>query len=125
MDGLRWLLLFFGVLVVVGVYLYSRREQKQEQEPPSFERRTPTLEGDDLTRIAGLGLEIAGHLKGVGITTFAQLASTQPSEIRSFLDGIGGFSALDTSTWPDQAQLAAAGEWDQLKEWQDQLDGGA
>ena len=47
MDGLRWLLLFFGVLVVVGVYLYSRREQKQKQEPQSFERRTPTLESDE------------------------------------------------------------------------------
>ena len=47
MDGLRWLLLFFGVLVVVGVYLYSRREQKQKEEPATFARRTPTLDGDD------------------------------------------------------------------------------
>ena len=47
MDGLRWLLLFFGVLVVVGVYLYSRREQKQEEEPATLERRTPTLDGDE------------------------------------------------------------------------------
>lgn len=27
MDGLRWLLLFFGLLVIAGVYLYSRREK--------------------------------------------------------------------------------------------------
>ncbi len=47
MDGLRWLLLFFGLLVVVGVYLYSRREQKPGQEADSFERRTPTLDGED------------------------------------------------------------------------------
>ena len=47
MDGLRWWLLIFGVLVVVGVYLYSRREQKQAQEPQSFDRRTPTLESDE------------------------------------------------------------------------------
>ena len=47
MDGLRWWLLFFGVLVVVGVYLYSRREQKSEQEPESFQRQTPTLDGED------------------------------------------------------------------------------
>jgi cell division protein ZipA len=46
MDGLRWLLLFFGLLVVGGVYLYSRREQKSDQEPESFERRTPTLDGE-------------------------------------------------------------------------------
>ena len=47
MDGLRWLLLFVGVLVVVGVYLYSRREQKSEPEPESIQRRTPTLAGED------------------------------------------------------------------------------
>ncbi len=27
MDGLRWLLLLFGLLVVAGVYLYSRRQR--------------------------------------------------------------------------------------------------
>jgi cell division protein ZipA len=47
MDGLRWLLLFFGLLVVVGVYLYSRREQKPGHETESFERRTPTLDSED------------------------------------------------------------------------------
>jgi cell division protein ZipA len=46
MDGLRWLLLFFGLLVVGGVYLYSRREQKSDQKPESYERQTPTLDGE-------------------------------------------------------------------------------
>jgi cell division protein ZipA len=31
MDGLRWLLLLFGLLVVVGVYFYSRRERDRRQ----------------------------------------------------------------------------------------------
>lgn len=58
MDGLRWLLLFFGLVVVVGVYFYSRREQKSQQESESFERRTPTLGGEE----AGSGddIEAAG-----------------------------------------------------------------
>lgn len=46
MDGLRWLLLLFGVLVIAGVYLYSRREKvpaKPEQNPDRLE---PTLGGD-------------------------------------------------------------------------------
>ncbi len=46
MDGLRWLLLLFGVLVVAGVYLYSRRQQAEDDEPESLERREPTL-GDE------------------------------------------------------------------------------
>jgi cell division protein ZipA len=48
MDGLRWLLLFFGVLVVAGVYFYSRRErEKVDEEPRAGRRVAPTLGGDD------------------------------------------------------------------------------
>jgi cell division protein ZipA len=44
MDGLRWLLLFFGVLVIAGVYFYSRRERDKADEEPAPERRlAPTL----------------------------------------------------------------------------------
>lgn len=47
MDGLRWLLLFFGILVITGVYLYSRREREKAPEEPTPDRRlTPTL-GED------------------------------------------------------------------------------
>ena len=48
MDGLRWLLLLFGLLVIAGVYFYSRREKKEPEqevvETPG-ERREPTLGG--------------------------------------------------------------------------------
>lgn len=47
MDGLRWLLLLFGLLVIAGVYWYSRREQSQRDDPEALERRTPTLDGLD------------------------------------------------------------------------------
>ena len=29
-----------------------------------------------------------------------------------------------TDTWPKQAEMAAEGKWDELKVWQDELDGG-
>jgi len=49
MDGLRWLLLFFGILVIAGVYFYSRRERNKpakEQVEPA--RVAPTIDiGDD------------------------------------------------------------------------------
>lgn len=51
MDGLRWLLLFFGLLVIAGVYLYSRREKPKEpevDEGAAVARREPTLDDDDL-----------------------------------------------------------------------------
>ena len=49
MDGLRWLLLFFGLLVIAGVYFYSRREKKAEEEDSEVivERREPTLDGSE------------------------------------------------------------------------------
>ena len=31
MDGLRWFLLLFGLIVVVGVYFYTRRERQQQE----------------------------------------------------------------------------------------------
>ena len=48
MDGLRWLLLFAGALVIVGVYVYSRRERKKAEIAPDTERRLePTLDGKE------------------------------------------------------------------------------
>ena len=43
MDGLRWLLLLFGLLVIAGVYFYSRREDKKAEEEPPVDRLEPTL----------------------------------------------------------------------------------
>lgn len=50
MDGLRWLLLLFGLLVIAGVYFYSRRERTTPKPEPEAEpgpkaagRLEPTL----------------------------------------------------------------------------------
>jgi len=49
MDGLRWLLLFFGILVIAGVYFYSRREKsKPDEVEAGFERREPRIEAPEL-----------------------------------------------------------------------------
>lgn len=49
MDGLRWLLLLFGALVVLGVYLYSRRQEKLPDDvAASGERVEPTLGGGEI-----------------------------------------------------------------------------
>jgi len=48
MDGLRWWLLFFGVLVIAGVYLYSRRERdKPAKEEVDGPRVAPTFGSDE------------------------------------------------------------------------------
>jgi len=47
MDGLRWILLLSGLLIVAGVYLYSRRERSR---PPE---ETGTSRADDQPHGAG------------------------------------------------------------------------
>ena len=52
MDGLRWLLLFFGLLVIAGVYVYSRREKVRPKEPEqTVDRLEPTLGADGAENI--------------------------------------------------------------------------
>ncbi len=49
MDGLRWLLLLSGLLVIGGVYLYSRRERaKEEEQGSSPERIAPSLDDESI-----------------------------------------------------------------------------
>ncbi len=82
-------------------------------------------EADDLEKIEGIGPKIAEVLTEAGIATFAQLAEAAPEQIREILDNAGSqFAAHDPATWPKQAELAAAGKWDELKAWQDELLGG-
>lgn len=80
---------------------------------------------DDLRKIEGIGPKIAEVLTNGGIATFADLGASTPEKIREILDAAeGNFKAHDPGTWPKQGQMAADGKWDELKKWQDELDGG-
>jgi len=78
--------------------------------------------GDDLKKIEGIGPKIAQTLTDAGIATFAELAKTDAAKISEIIADVRGNHVTDT--WPAQAQLAADGKWDELKKWQDELDGG-
>jgi large subunit ribosomal protein L21 len=81
--------------------------------------------GDDLKKIEGIGPKIAEILTTNGIATFAQLAKTDAEKIKEILLAQGKRYAMhNPTTWPKQAELAAEGKWDELKKWQDELDGG-
>ncbi|MBU0491705.1 MAG: DUF4332 domain-containing protein [Chloroflexi bacterium] len=79
---------------------------------------------DDLKVIEGIGPKIAGLLASVGIVTFAQLAQTDVAQLETILADAGLQHLAKPATWPEQARLAAAGEWDALTQLQDQLKGG-
>ena len=56
--------------------------------------------------------------------TFAQLTATDMSRLRQILTEAGLAALADPTTWPERANLAAAGEWDALEVLQDELKGG-
>ena len=92
------------------------------EAPAAVERPAPPTP-DDLRRIEGIGPKISSVLQTAGITTFAQLAATDVSRLEQIL-GEAGIRLADPSTWPQQARLAAAGEWDALEALQGELKGG-
>ena len=80
---------------------------------------------DNLKRIEGIGPKIAEVLKAANVDSFVKLAAMTPDQIKDLLNAAGDrFSFQDPATWPAQADLAAQGEWDKLKKWQDELKGG-
>ena len=106
------------------------REKEVEGVTPDVTQEAPitapvkkaSSKKDDLKKIEGIGPKIAEVLAENGIVTFADLASADAKAIADFIKDVRGNHVPDT--WPAQAKLAAEGKWDELREWQDKLDGG-
>ncbi|MGH1386472.1 50S ribosomal protein L21 [Kordia sp.] len=98
--------------------------KKEEAKPAAAKpaAKKATAKADDLKKIEGIGPKIASTLVEAGISTFAELAKTEAAKISEIIATVRGKHVTDT--WPAQAQLAADGKWDELKKWQDELDGG-
>ncbi len=93
--------------------------------PAEKATKKEAAKADDLKIIEGIGPKGAEVLNAAGINSFADLAATSAEKIKEILDASeGAFNAADTTTWPEQAQLAADGKMDELKELQDRLNGG-
>jgi predicted flap endonuclease-1-like 5' DNA nuclease len=137
------LIAVFVLLPVLGLlalllWWWLRRHPKEElvltyeAETAVLERATEIpapmaaaelLPPDDLKRIEGIGPKISSTLQAAGITTYAQLAATEVSRLEEIIRQAGiriGFPG----TWPEQASLAAAGQWAELKALQSELKGG-
>ncbi len=98
--------------------------KKASVAPPTAAAATEGQK-DDLTKIEGIGPKIKEILHNNNIPTFAALASTPVEKLKEILEAAGSrYRMHNPTTWPAQAKMAAAGEWDKLKKWQDELDGG-
>ena len=77
---------------------------------------------NDMTLIAGIGPKTALLLKDHKIKTWEKLAKASVKDLREILEEAGGvYKAIDPSTWPKQAKMAAKSEWRKLRVYQETL----
>jgi len=77
---------------------------------------------DNLEIIEGIGPKIAHLLRTNGVTSFAKLAGMTVPALRAILDKGGErFRINNPQTWAEQAGLAAANRWADLRALQDVL----
>jgi predicted flap endonuclease-1-like 5' DNA nuclease len=91
----------------------------QLESAPVLEKPKP----DNLARIEGIGPKISQILQDAGIITFEQLAAADVSRLEQVLTE-ADMRLAEPGTWPEQARLAAAGDWQALEILQDELSGG-
>ena len=146
-DSGNWMLFIWGALTALALWwLYLRPDQPERRRAAG----APALAGnsrrralpqqnraqaasqvteadpdepqsdDDLTAIWGIGPARAARLHEVGITTFEALAVADMEQLRDILAGVG-VETQAMETWPEQASLAAKGEWSALEALQDRI----
>jgi predicted flap endonuclease-1-like 5' DNA nuclease len=80
---------------------------------------------DDLKIVEGIGPKIADLFIAAGIKTWKDLSETTIDKANEILKNAGERYAIhNPGTWPRQAKLMYEGKWEELKAWQDTLDGG-
>ncbi len=100
----------------------TKKAAPKPKATPAVKKATGS---DDFTKIEGIGPKISGLISAAGIATFAELGKTSVDKLKSILSDAGArYATHDPTTWPQQSTMAAEGKWDELKKWQDELDGG-
>ncbi|MGC1632661.1 MAG: 50S ribosomal protein L21 [Gelidibacter sp.] len=106
----------------------KKAEKTEKAKPAKAEKAAPkksAVKADDLKKIEGAGPKAAEALVAAGVDTFAKVAAMKSEDLSTILSEAGSNLAhIVTDTWPKQAKLAADGKWDELKVYQDKLDGG-
>ena len=141
----QWLLIFIVVVIILILALIDNTvmedehavevhhddvheevelhaEPETEPEPVEAAAAAP-VKPDDLKKIEGIGPKVASLLAEAGMTTFAALAAAEVGQLEAILEA-NKLQMMDPTSWPEQARLAAAGEWDALEALQDDLKGG-
>jgi predicted flap endonuclease-1-like 5' DNA nuclease len=98
-------------------------EEVTEKTATDEEKETSSDASDDLTKIEGIGPKIAEIFAANGVKTFEDLSGSKVGDLRTLLAD-NELTGHEPKTWSKQATLAKHGKWDELKELQDELNGG-
>lgn len=80
---------------------------------------------NDLTIVEGIGPKIQELFHNHNVKTWLGLSECSVEKCQEVLESGGAkFKMHNPETWSKQAGLAANGKWQELKDWQDVLDGG-
>ena len=78
-----------------------------------------SIKENSLTVVKGIGPKIQSLFYKNNIRSWSALAECDIERCQKILDAGGNsFSMHDPATWPEQARLAAEGEWKELYDWQ-------
>jgi F-type H+-transporting ATPase subunit gamma len=100
---------------------------KFQHEVANQPRQIPTVPAavatkpDNLTKVEGIGPKMAQALIAAGIDTFAKLAAVDETTLHTAIEAAGMKFAPSLPTWPLQAKYLAAGDFEGLKQYQQQL----
>ena len=139
-----WWGINIGILLALGLWWWLDKQSKanstvkvqplvlppddEDIKAPGDEVSTQVVEAvveepDDLRIVEGIGPRSAQVLAEAGVLTFKRLSAMDADAIQSVLRA-AGVRVPYPETWPEQATLAAAGDWDALKQLQGSLKGG-
>ena len=69
------------------------------------------VDGDDLTKLKGVGPKLATQLNELGVTSFAQIAAWTEADIDRIDDQLGRFKGrIRRDNWIEQARLLSSGD---------------
>ncbi len=108
---------------VLTVPAAEKKTSTAKIKTPKKEKQAATA--DDLTKIEGIGKKISALLLKENILTYKDLSKCSIKKLQLILDNAGSkFNVHNPATWPKQAKLAAAGDWEALEKLQAELVGG-
>jgi len=104
----------------------SKKKEKEKERKATKKKSTSTKKAkDNLKLIEGIGPKIEGLLHAAGIKTFLELKASKVEFIKAILEDAGSrFKMHDPSTWGEQAGIADKGDFEALKQFQNELKGG-